>query len=103
MSKIYDASFQSTSNRTWRELAISLPASALLAPAAQMPPNLSKLEALGSPHKVHVPGSAACSSVWSNLTRRHIGSKSRESSSPECKREASVGQVGFWKHAAPGH
>eukprot|EP00983_Pelagomonas_calceolata_P095351 1158001-Pelagomonas_calceolata.AAC.9 len=27
----------------------------------------------------------------------------RESPSPEGKREASVGPVGFWKHAAPGH
>eukprot|EP00983_Pelagomonas_calceolata_P054559 1143739-Pelagomonas_calceolata.AAC.6 len=35
--------------------------------------------------------------------RRHIGSKSRESPSPEGKREASVELVGFWKHAAPGH
>eukprot|EP00983_Pelagomonas_calceolata_P117184 1160390-Pelagomonas_calceolata.AAC.6 len=35
--------------------------------------------------------------------RRCIGSKSRESSSPEGKREASVGQVGFWKHAISGH
>eukprot|EP00983_Pelagomonas_calceolata_P058577 1145545-Pelagomonas_calceolata.AAC.4 len=35
--------------------------------------------------------------------RRHIGSKSRESPSPKGKREASVGLVGFWKHAAPGH
>eukprot|EP00983_Pelagomonas_calceolata_P060917 1146583-Pelagomonas_calceolata.AAC.4 len=35
--------------------------------------------------------------------RRHIGSKSRESPSPEGKRKASVGLVGFWQHAAPGH
>eukprot|EP00983_Pelagomonas_calceolata_P068779 1150071-Pelagomonas_calceolata.AAC.2 len=28
---------------------------------------------------------------------------SRESPSPEDKREASVGPVGFWKHAASGH
>eukprot|EP00983_Pelagomonas_calceolata_P016129 510460-Pelagomonas_calceolata.AAC.1 len=35
--------------------------------------------------------------------RRHIGSKSRESPSPEGKREASVGLVGIWKHAAPAH
>eukprot|EP00983_Pelagomonas_calceolata_P052296 1142788-Pelagomonas_calceolata.AAC.1 len=34
--------------------------------------------------------------------RRHIGSKSRESPSPEGKREASVGLVGFWKHAPVG-
>eukprot|EP00983_Pelagomonas_calceolata_P073041 1151981-Pelagomonas_calceolata.AAC.8 len=34
--------------------------------------------------------------------RRHIGSKSRESPSPEGKREASVGLVGSWQHAAPG-
>eukprot|EP00983_Pelagomonas_calceolata_P024151 759585-Pelagomonas_calceolata.AAC.1 len=35
--------------------------------------------------------------------RRHIGSKSLESPSPEDKREASEGLVGFWKHAASGH
>eukprot|EP00983_Pelagomonas_calceolata_P028523 893181-Pelagomonas_calceolata.AAC.1 len=35
--------------------------------------------------------------------RRRIGSKSRESASPEGKRDASMGLVGFWKHAAPGH
>eukprot|EP00983_Pelagomonas_calceolata_P017833 559746-Pelagomonas_calceolata.AAC.3 len=33
----------------------------------------------------------------------NIGSKSRESPSPEGKREASVCLVGFWKHATPGH
>eukprot|EP00983_Pelagomonas_calceolata_P052421 1142847-Pelagomonas_calceolata.AAC.1 len=33
--------------------------------------------------------------------RRHIGSKSRESPSPEGKREASL--MSFWQHAAPGH
>eukprot|EP00983_Pelagomonas_calceolata_P085359 1156533-Pelagomonas_calceolata.AAC.4 len=35
--------------------------------------------------------------------RGHIDSKSRESPSPEGKREASVGLVGSWRHAAPGH
>eukprot|EP00983_Pelagomonas_calceolata_P052051 1142672-Pelagomonas_calceolata.AAC.1 len=35
--------------------------------------------------------------------RRHIGTKSRESPLPEDKREASVGLVGSWKHATPGH
>eukprot|EP00983_Pelagomonas_calceolata_P067019 1149319-Pelagomonas_calceolata.AAC.1 len=35
--------------------------------------------------------------------RRHIGSKSRESPSPEGKREASVNLVGIWKHAVPVH
>eukprot|EP00983_Pelagomonas_calceolata_P047765 1140774-Pelagomonas_calceolata.AAC.1 len=35
--------------------------------------------------------------------RRHIGSKSCESPSPEGKREASVGKVGFWQHTAPRH
>eukprot|EP00983_Pelagomonas_calceolata_P004065 131944-Pelagomonas_calceolata.AAC.2 len=35
--------------------------------------------------------------------RRHIGTKSLESPSPEGKREASVVLVGFWQHAAPGH
>eukprot|EP00983_Pelagomonas_calceolata_P086187 1156713-Pelagomonas_calceolata.AAC.3 len=37
------------------------------------------------------------------IRRRHIGSKSRESPSPEGKKEASVGLVGFWQHTAPGH
>eukprot|EP00983_Pelagomonas_calceolata_P051420 1142401-Pelagomonas_calceolata.AAC.2 len=32
--------------------------------------------------------------------RRHTGSKNRESPSPEDKREASVGLVSSWKHAA---
>eukprot|EP00983_Pelagomonas_calceolata_P041770 1138204-Pelagomonas_calceolata.AAC.2 len=36
-------------------------------------------------------------------TSMHIGSKNRESPSPEGKRAASVGLVGSWKHAAPGH
>eukprot|EP00983_Pelagomonas_calceolata_P121213 1160781-Pelagomonas_calceolata.AAC.1 len=35
---------------------------------------------------------------------RHIGSKSRESPSPEDERGVNVDQVGFgWQHAAPGH
>eukprot|EP00983_Pelagomonas_calceolata_P008191 267348-Pelagomonas_calceolata.AAC.1 len=34
--------------------------------------------------------------------RRHIGSKSRESPSPEVKGEASVGLVVFWQHAPRG-
>eukprot|EP00983_Pelagomonas_calceolata_P054659 1143796-Pelagomonas_calceolata.AAC.2 len=33
--------------------------------------------------------------------RRNIGSKSREPPSPEGGREARVGLVGIWKHAAP--
>eukprot|EP00983_Pelagomonas_calceolata_P065112 1148443-Pelagomonas_calceolata.AAC.1 len=35
--------------------------------------------------------------------RGHIGSKSHEPPSPEGRREASVGPVDFWQHAAPGH
>jgi len=35
--------------------------------------------------------------------RRHISSRSRESPSPEGKREANMGQVGFWQRAAPGY
>eukprot|EP00983_Pelagomonas_calceolata_P058991 1145730-Pelagomonas_calceolata.AAC.8 len=35
--------------------------------------------------------------------RRHIGSKSRESPSPEGKREALVRLVGFWQHVALRH
>eukprot|EP00983_Pelagomonas_calceolata_P050110 1141813-Pelagomonas_calceolata.AAC.2 len=34
---------------------------------------------------------------------RHIGSKSRESPSPEDERGINVDQLGFWQHAAPGH
>eukprot|EP00983_Pelagomonas_calceolata_P077049 1153698-Pelagomonas_calceolata.AAC.9 len=34
---------------------------------------------------------------------RHIGSKSRESPSPEDERGITVDQVGIWQHAAPGH
>eukprot|EP00983_Pelagomonas_calceolata_P011711 377284-Pelagomonas_calceolata.AAC.2 len=33
---------------------------------------------------------------------RYIGSKSRESLSPEDERGINVGWVGFWQHAAPG-
>eukprot|EP00983_Pelagomonas_calceolata_P044419 1139288-Pelagomonas_calceolata.AAC.2 len=33
----------------------------------------------------------------------HIGSKIRESPSPEGKKEANVGLGGFREHAAPGH
>eukprot|EP00983_Pelagomonas_calceolata_P029962 937385-Pelagomonas_calceolata.AAC.1 len=36
-----------------------------------------------------------------NLKKRHIGSKSRESPSPECQGEASVDLVGSWQHVAP--
>eukprot|EP00983_Pelagomonas_calceolata_P094395 1157887-Pelagomonas_calceolata.AAC.2 len=32
-----------------------------------------------------------------------MGSKNRESPSPEGKEEACVGLVGFWHHMAPGH
>eukprot|EP00983_Pelagomonas_calceolata_P015423 488815-Pelagomonas_calceolata.AAC.1 len=35
--------------------------------------------------------------------RRHIGSKSRESPSPEDERGVNVDRVAFWLHAAPGH
>eukprot|EP00983_Pelagomonas_calceolata_P086752 1156825-Pelagomonas_calceolata.AAC.1 len=41
-------------------------------------------------------------SLHHSRKRRQIGSNSRESPPPEGRRQASVGQVGFWKHAAPG-
>eukprot|EP00983_Pelagomonas_calceolata_P059210 1145827-Pelagomonas_calceolata.AAC.2 len=34
---------------------------------------------------------------------RHIGSKSRESPSPEDERGVNVDQMGFWQHVASGH
>eukprot|EP00983_Pelagomonas_calceolata_P062333 1147254-Pelagomonas_calceolata.AAC.3 len=37
------------------------------------------------------------------LKERHIGSKSRQSPSPEDVRGIDVDRVGFWQHAAPGH
>eukprot|EP00983_Pelagomonas_calceolata_P060983 1146613-Pelagomonas_calceolata.AAC.7 len=37
------------------------------------------------------------------LKRRHTGSKSRVSPSPEGKKKADVGLVGFWQHATSGH
>eukprot|EP00983_Pelagomonas_calceolata_P002913 96157-Pelagomonas_calceolata.AAC.1 len=49
--------------------------------------------------------SAACKLMFlsKDIPRRHIGSYSREPPSPEGKREVSVGPMGFWQHAAPGH
>eukprot|EP00983_Pelagomonas_calceolata_P049527 1141548-Pelagomonas_calceolata.AAC.4 len=35
--------------------------------------------------------------------RRHTGSRSHESPSPEDERGVNVDRVGFWQHAAPGH